>query len=634
MKKQEMKSSIQMRCHNMSYGVSYLNQSIYFKIIHSAAEECYLKLYHQTDASKNLRIRMEQDSRMKQVFTAVLHEFPYTEYEYCFEATGEEFLEPSVKVVRGRETFGHREEGKPLRGGFLVHDMEFEEDKSLAIPYHDYILYKLHVRGFTRHKSSGVLNPGTYLGLVEKIPYLKELGVNAVLLMPITEFDEMDQSDYYRKVPDKINYWGFGCDSYYYAPKASYAANPGQPDVEVKKMIMELHKNGIEVLMEMNFTGQMSPLMIADCLSYWHGEYHVDGFKINLADQYRSMVAADPRLSEVKLLDSWWNLGEIMNFTDGRIPNWLAEYHDGFKIDVRRFLKGDEEQVNSFMNRTKNHPSQTAVINYITNHDGFTLQDVFMYDRKYNEVNGENNSDGSEYNYSWNCGVEGETKRRKVIALRKKMVKNGLLALFLSQGTPMLLAGDEFGNTQEGNNNAYCQDNSISWLDWSLLNKNKELYSFVKQLIELRKGHPILHQEKELRGMDYIYCGIPDLSFHGTKAWQPNLLHYSRELGVLLCGKYAAINRREFDTTFYIIYNMHWEAHSFGLPNLIDQMKWALLLTTDPAVQSMTTSEMSQSEVSFPISSRNVVKVKLLENQRLLLVPPRTVCVLVGVKDE
>lgn len=635
MEKFEIKSSMQESCHNLSYGVSYLNQYIYFKIIHSAAEECYLKLYHKTDASKNLRIRMEQVPFEKQVFTIILHNFPYFDYEYCFEAMGEEFLEPSVKVVHGRERFGLREEGKHLRGGFIAPVILLEEDKRLAIPYHDLILYKLHVRGFTQHKSSGVQHPGTYLGLVEKIPYLKELGVNAVLLMPITEFDETYQPKNYRNVPDLINYWGFGCESFYYAPKASYAANPRYPDIEVKRMVLELHKNGIEVLMEMNFTGQTNPLMIIDCLRYWHSEYHIDGFKTNLMEQYRSMIAADPLLSEVKLLDSWWNLGEIMNFTDGRIPKWLAEYNDGFKIDARRFLKGDEEQVNSFINRTQYNPNQTAVINYITNHDGFTLHDVFMYDLKHNEANGENNSDGSEYNYSWNCGAEGETKRRKVITLRKKMVKNAFLALFLSQGTPMLLAGDEFGNTQEGNNNGYCQDNSISWLDWDLRNKNKELTTFVKQIIELRKGHPILHQEKGLRGMDYIYCGIPDISFHGTKAWQPNLGYYSRELGVLLCGKYAAVNRREFDTTFYILYNMHWEAHDFGLPNLVDQLKWAMLMTTDAAIEtSDKTVELLPKELPFSIGSKTVVKVRMLENQRTLLVPPRTVCVLVGVKEE
>jgi len=612
------RASVENRCHNMSYGVSYLNQTVYFKIMHASAEECYLLLYHKQDASKNKRILMERMPGARQIFTLSLNQFPYFEYEYCFEAQGETFLEPNVKVVLGRETFGEKQE-EHLRGGFLTPYEAFEEENTAKHNFHELILYKLHVRGFTKHESSGVEHKGTYRGVIEKIPYLVDLGVNAVLLMPMTEFDELEQSKHYRCENDRINYWGFETSSYFFAPKQSFAADKKHPDLEVKQMIYELHRHGIEVFMEMNFTDKIDPMLITECIAYWNQEYHVDGFKTNLKEQYRSMIAANPMLHNVKLMDTWWNRSEILDFTDGYMPEGLAEYNDGFKVDARRFLKGDESQVNSYMTRVKYNPEDMAVINYIANHDGFTLHDIYTYDIKHNEANKENNCDGSEYNYSWNCGVEGETKSRKVNALRKKMIENALLALFFSQGTPLLLAGDEFGNTQKGNNNVYCQDNELAWLDWSLLEKNKKLTDFVKTLITLRKEHPILRQEKEMRAMDYIYCGLPDISFHGTKAWQPDLGYYSRELGVLYCGSYVPVSRRRFDETFYILYNMHWEAHEFGLPNLVLNQKWSFLMASDPLCEH----HIMNAEHGFE---------KILSNQRSLKLPPRTIVVLKAVE--
>ena len=599
-----------------AYGVSYLNRSVCFKVIHLEAEECFLKLYHQTDVSKNQKIRMDRVIGTKHAFVTVIDDLEYSEYEYCFEAMQEDFLEPSVKVVHGRDTFGLSCDQAQLRGGFLTRSYRMEEKEQQPISYEDMIIYKLHVRGFTMHETSGVKYPGTYRGVIEKIPYLKDLGVNTILLMPITEFDERFQQNNYYEAEDKINYWGYGSDCYYYAPKTSYASNKKQPDVEVKQMVEEFHKNGMEVLLEMNFNYHTNPVTIVDCLSYWHMEYGIDGFRTNIPEQYRSMVAASPLLQEVKLLDVWGNIDEIKCLTNGVVPKWLAEYNDSFELIARRFLKGEEAQVNSFMNRLKHKPNEMAVVNYITNHDGFTLHDLYTFDVKHNEPNGENNQDGSEYNYSWNCGFEGETRRKKVVELRKQMVKNALLTLFLAQGTPLLLSGDEFGNSQCGNNNAYCQDNEISWINWKLKDKNKELLQFVKKIIAFRKAHVVFHQERELRSMDYIYCGMPDISFHGTKAWQPNQGNYSRELGVLLCGKYAAISRVKFDSTFYLIFNMHWEKHDFDLPILHDKLQWGLIEASDYSLET---------------PHLNISDVKPLENQRTLTVPPRTICILVGI---
>lgn len=603
---------VQTGFHNMSDGVSYLSQSIYFKVACPDTSECDLKLYHKTDSSKNMRIPMEEMPGGSQIFVTQVVGLPMEEYEYCFEANEKEFLEPNVKVVYGREEFGKRDAKQKLRGGFLTSYPEFTKDRCLKLNYQDLILYKLHVRGFTKHESANVSHPGTFDGLKEKIPYLKELGINAILLMPMTEFDELESEENFRKKKEKINYWGFEAPSFLYAPKQSFAADTKHPDLELKQLVHALHQNGIELLLEMNFSYKTNPLVIADCLSYWHQEYHIDGFNVNLPEQYRSMIAASPALWDVKLLGAGWNMKEILTFSEDRVPTGLAEYNDGFLLDTRRFLKGDEALVNAFMSKTKYHPEQVAAINYVTNHDGFTLNDVFTYDVRHNDANEENNCDGREYNFSWNCGVEGETKNRKVLALRKKMIENAFLALLLSQGTPMILAGDEFGNTQKGNNNAYCQDNEISWLDWTLVEKKRMQQNYVKELIQLRRQHPIFRQEKELHSMDYLYCGLPDISFHGIKAWQPDFGYYSRELGVLLCGNYVAIKRNQFEDTFYIIYNMHWEAHEFGLPNLLEDKKWTMLLATDRQML------------------KENPKNKPLKDQRVLTLTPRTVCVLVG----
>lgn len=615
MKQKAKQLSINGRVHNLAYGVSYLNQSVYFKIVHPSAKECYVNLYHKINDSQNKKIQMQQDVKNKETFVLCLDKFPYSEYEYCFEADGEEFLDPTVKVVYGREEFGDTKKQR-IRGGFLSETPEEKQEVREPIDYRDMIMYKLHVRGFTQHKSSKVEHPGTYLGVVEKIPYLKELGINCILFMPFVEYDETFCPKYFRYMRDRINYWGFGCESFYYAPKTAFAFDREHPDLEVKYMIQELHRNGIEVILEMNFTLQVNPVTIADCLSYWKSEYQVDGFKTNIMEQYRSFIAVQPVLKEAKLLDQWWNLDEIRFFTGGDLPNGLAQYNDGFMCDARRFLRGDEGQVGTFIQRVKANPTETAIINYVTNHDGFTLADLFSYDIKHNEENGENNHDGREYNYSWNCGAEGTTRKKKVVELRKKMVKNAFASMLFSQGTPMILSGDEFGNTQEGNNNVYCQDNEISWLNWDFLEENREIFDYVKTLIRIRMSHPILHPKEELRGADYIYCGIPDISFHGVKAWQPNCSFYSRELGILFCGKYAAISRTEFDQIFYVIYNMHDRTHGFDLPKLFESMKWGKLLSSEDNHISLCEDE---------------IEILPQESQRTLEVHAHTMVVLVGV---
>ncbi|WMJ87554.1 alpha-amylase family glycosyl hydrolase [Anaerocolumna sp. MB42-C2] len=593
-------------------GVTVLNNGINFAVSVYGSDTCCLNLYDKDTGSLRESVVLTNQNRTGNVFSVLIKNLDINGITYTYQVRNKEFIDPYVKQIYGRELYGKvlsAEETKLLRGGIYQTGFSWQGEWPLHIPYSKLIIYKLHVRGFTRHPSSGVTNGGTFLGVVEKIPHLKELGVNCLQLMPIYEYNEIIGQNGFNG-NHKMNYWGYSNENYYFAPKASYCAEPSHQADELKYMIDTLHKNGIEVIMEMNFVKGLNPGFIQDCLRFWYLEYHLDGFKVSSETVPGILIGTDPILGKVKLLAEGWDVDRI--YPKDMVPDFknLAEYNSGFSVDTKRFLRGDEEQTPAVANRMKKNPDKCGVINYITNHDGFTLMDLYSYDVKHNEKNGENNQDGADYNYSWNCGTEGKTQSKKVRYLRKKQIRNALLLLFLSQGTPLLLAGDEFGNSQEGNNNAYCQDNEISWLDWDLLEQNKSLFQFVKQLIKLRTEHPILHMEEQLRNMDYIACGLPDISFHGIKAWYPDYSHYSRVVGVMLAGNYVKINRNENDRIFYLGFNMHWENHGFDLPKLPAGKQWYVLYNSN--------------------TENNIMEEQLLINQRIYEIPARTAVVLIS----
>ena len=289
-----------------------------------------------------------------------------------------------------------------------------------------------------------------------------------------------------------------------------------------------------------------------------------------------------------------------------------------FMEDMRRFLKGDEGMLQAFEFRNRRNPAEYAVVNYMANTNGFTLMDAVSYDRKHNEKNGEENRDGSDYNYSWNCGAEGPTRKKKIVELRKQLIKNAYLLLFLSQGVPLLMAGDEFGNSQDGNNNAYCQDNAVSWLNWKLLETHKDQVEFVKRLIAFRKSHKMFHMDREPRIMDYKSCGRPDVSYHGENAWKPEFENFRRQFGILYWGAYAKKPDGTDDANFYVLYNMHWEPHMFGLPHLPKGAKWHVICSTaDPDVEDLPSDGTGE----------------VLKNQMMLAVPPRGIMILESVVD-
>lgn len=627
------------RGNGMPLGVHRMGKRQWqFSVAMEHGKETSLELFRTGDKTCSYSLVLGKEYLVGGVFSVILT-LPQDISEYCYKTNGEKMLDPYAIQLTGREQFGESKANREVH--CLITENIRHISEPLSVPFHELILYRLHVRGFTKHSSSKVKNPGTFKGIEEKIPYMKQLGINGVVLLPCYEFDErMDEEelgkyrsnflDYTKPITEKqdkeqewpkINFWGYTKRANYFAPKASYAANPLQPISEMKQMVKKLHDNGIAVFMEMFFSEGTNQTLILECLRYWVRMFAIDGFKINTEVVNGTLIAQDPYLSRTKFLATYWNTGEFYHQYEKINEKILAEYNDGFMVDCRRFLKSDEGQVNGFVNRMRKNPSQQTVINYITNTNGFTLMDLVSYDIKHNEANGEQGMDGTEYNYSWNCGWEGPTRKKQIAQLRLRQIKNALSFLLLSQGVPMLLAGDEFGNTQKGNNNAYCQDNEIGWVTWNKRVMNQRILAFCKKLIALRKAHPVFSPKEELRGMDYIACGSPDISFHGTKPWYPDLSNYSRVIGIMLCGKYAPLTIRKSDKSFYMAFNMHWEAHRFELPVLPKGKKWKVIIDTYQLYLDFEQTEKEKNNV--PNKKGKSGETALLE----YMVNPRTVVV-------
>ena len=433
-------------------------------------------------------------------------------------------------------------------------------------------------------KTSGVRAKGTFQGLAEKIPYWKELGITSLELMPSYDFEEYPsktgEKDRYgydktiRYQEEKLNYWGYTKGNYF-APKASYCKS-NQPEKELKSFFSALHEAGIEYLMDFYFPVETDPQMVLEVLRFWRMEYRVDGFVLMGDGVWMELLARDSVLADVKLIGCDYDMGGIARKLGGK--KRLAACHSGFQSVMRRFLRGDEDQVNGFLYYTRENPQDHGEVHYLANHDGFTLADMTSYDTRHNMENGEENRDGSAYNYSWNCGVEGPTRKTSILELRRRQMRNAMLLLFLSQGTPLLYGGDELENSQMGNNNAYCQDNELGWIDWKKGRSYSQFTGFVKDLIRFRKDHPILHMPQELRPTDYKSLGWPEISYHSERAWFADTESSSRQIGILYCGGYAKEMTGKEDVFIYVIYNMHWNEHKFALPDIPEGMRWYLAI--------------------------------------------------------
>ncbi|MCR5282256.1 MAG: alpha-amylase, partial [Lachnospiraceae bacterium] len=568
------------------------------------ANECGILLY---DIKKHsVKIPFPAFCRIGNIFAACL-KLDITKFRYYqFYCDDKIFMDPYAKAIDGRNIWGKlKKEDKPLKALLPTADaFDWGGDQYPETDFADTILYGLHVRGFTRHASSGVSKEkrGTFEGVEEKIPYLKSLGITAIECMPIYEFDEIILNPAYEATEEKnrlyreqgaavtttidnwqyrINYWGFADrGNYFFAPKASYSAYH-DPVRSLKRLIRSLHREGIEMIMQIYFPIKCDPCYIQRVIHYWVTEFHVDGFHLIGMKIPRSLLALDPLLARTKLIME--EPDGVRIYSEGRKnPDFrnLASYRDDFRCDARKFLKGDEDMLRSITEHMRRNSRQEAVIHHITDYRGFTLLDLVSYDQKHNEANGENNRDGSEYNYSWNCGVEGVSRKKGISMMRLSQRKNALAFLMLSQGVPFLQAGDEFGRTTGGNNNPYCQDNETNWLIWRPDQWGRQLMDYTKKLIAFRKSHPILHRKDPLQLMDSISCGYPDLSYHGQSAWYAQMENYNRHVGILYCGLYESMPQGKTDDFVYLAINMHWIDHDFALPSLPEGYQWYQICDT------------------------------------------------------
>jgi glycogen operon protein len=570
---------------------------------------CGIVLYPEGNSKEQRPLKIELPKSLKRgdIYSARISGIDnienYKSYNYFCD--DEFFCDPYAKQFYGLEKFGQFVPDADIKakldnkaGYKTSHDtFDWTGDDHTFTPYEDSFVYLLHVRGFTKSASSNieVRKRGTFSGIIEKIPYIKSLGVTAVELMPAYEMNEIDytskrsdkrSSNLYSNNGNissrnmlelKPNFWGYK-KGYYFAPRTAYCENPQDAENEFKSFVKTMHQNGLEVIMQFYFDERESGTLIIDALRFWRCTYHVDGFHLKGSRIPLRLITNDPLFTDIKIWNEYFNYGEIYGGTVPR-QRLLADYNNAFLYNSRRFLKSDDNSVSDFMKAMIAGSTDHGIINYICDYEGFRLIDLVAYEHKHNEENGENNKDGTDNNLSWNCGIEGRTRKHDILSLRKKQIKNILTMLFFAQGTPMIFSGDEFGNSQSGNNNPYCQDNETGWVDWKAMDKNSDILDFVKYLSGLRFKYSFLHQKDPFKLMDYISCGYPDLSCHGREAWRPDLSGHSHMLGMLFNGMY---DKTVKDQPFiYVSFNMNWTPQEMALPQLPDGYSWKLVMDTD-----------------------------------------------------
>lgn len=630
------------------YGACVASNGVSFTINSHGATRCTLLLFKPQAPKPYARIPFPDSYRIGDTYSMLVFDIKPDEFEYAFSFDGpyepakgllfngeNVLLDPYSRAVTGQRKWGEKPEGGKdfeYRARVVKSSFDWGNIKQLEQPFEDLVIYETHVRGYTKDKSSGVSAPGTFAGLKDKIPYLKDLGINAVELMPILEFDEMESA----RVVDGVqlyNYWGYNTVSFF-APNTSYAFNEehNHEGDELKSLIKALKENGIEVILDVVFNhtaegNEMGPCFsfkgidnnvyymltpdahyynfsgcgnvmncnhpvvrsfIIDCLRHWAIEYRVDGFRFDLAsilgrDQNGApmanppileSLAFDPVLGKMKLIAEAWDAGGL--YQVGSFPSWnrWAEWNGRYRDDMRSFLKGDDGMAGNAITRitgsrdlySPESRGHKASVNFMTCHDGFTLYDLYSYNEKHNEKNGWNNTDGDNNGHSWNCGAEGETDDPNVNGLRRRLIKNAFAALLCSRGPAMFFAGDEFCNTQFGNNNAYCQDNIISWLDWSRLEEFKEIHDFVRHMIQFRKEHPILRKMTKPSS-----CQFPEISVHNGTPFNASTDYKTKLIGIMYAGRNE--EDTEDDIVFYCM-NAYWEPLVMQLPVLPNGKHW------------------------------------------------------------
>jgi isoamylase len=563
------------------FGVLRHRGGVNFSLNVRGKETVEILLYRKDEDEPFQTVTLPEEYKTGQVYAAHIAIPKNDRVEYNYRIDGRVTADPYARVFRrvrdgkGRETF---------RCGI---DPEYTpKTDPIGLWYRDCVFYKAHVKGFTAGEHSGVRHPGTFSGMREKIPYLKKLGVTSLILMPVFEFFAEPQEDpskdesvaYSAFNDERKNYWGY-TEGLYYCPKLSYCATDN-PIREFGSLVDALHENGIECLPEFYFPPQMPGWQVVNILHYWRMAFNLDGFHLVGYGEWINAVSLDPILSWTKII--YVNYDETRVYPAGEEPpiRNLAEMNQTYQNAMRRFLKGDLDAAPGAREALTRNSGRIAKLNFFADHDGFTLNDLVSYNEKHNEDNQEQNRDGVLQNYSWNCGEEGPTKKRKINALRAQQLRNAFLMLMTSQGCPVIYAGDEFCNSQSGNNNAWCQDNPIGWVTWSGRKAARDLREFAGEAIAFRAQHPILHMAEPMRMQDYRGIGYPDLSFHGRMAWHIDDSEMRCGFGMLYCGEYAVRADGSTDDFIYIAYNLYWLEQDFALPDLPDGKRWQIVCET------------------------------------------------------
>lgn len=552
-----------------------------------------------------------------------------TDFYYYYEINGEKIIDPYATMIAGRENWNDKERFKnnyEILCGYSERMFDWKEDKAPELSKNELMIYKLHVRGFTKDLSSMRKSGGTFAGVKNRIEYLKNLGFTAIELMPVYEFEEMEipvqtrleVPDYVKwepaeddiiqpveeKVSDKVNYWGYGPGNYF-AVKASYASKKEKAGVEFKELVYKLHQNGMECILEMFFPEHTNHNLILNVLRFWVREYHVDGFHLLGENLPITAIIQDSLLSRTKIFYTGFDESAVR--TDRQYQP-LYVYKEEYMYPARKLLNHMNGEVREFLNQQRKQGVNVGYVNFITSNNGFTLADLFMYNDKHNDDNGENNRDGNLWNFSNNYGVEGPTRRKYIKSLRGLKWRNAMMMLFLAQGVPMLWSGDEICNSQKGNNNAYCQDNEIGWLNWKNEKLHKSELDFLQKLIDFRKSHPIISQKEPFHFQDYRAIGVPDLSYHGENAWMAESELDNRSVGVMYSGEYE----RKGAETVYIGYNFFSARMKLALPKLSYKKKWYLIADTTIEAEPF------------------MLEPKENESQKYVTMNPQAICILVG----
>lgn len=585
-------------------GVTKAGRDVCFTVSVQDGQDCSLILYQKGTDEPAAELPFTNEMRFADVCAMRLHHFPLQDYEYNYRTGRHIVQDPYADEIRGRGIWGAVPDGPhALRCAARPERYPWRDDRPLRLAEEDCVLYVTHPRGFTMDGSSKVKNPGTFAGIREKIPYLRELGITQLELMPVYEFAETGEIESgrrhmpLRKRGEAIsNYWGYG-EAFFFAPKAAYSASE-DPVRELKDLVRELHRNGIELILEFSFPEYTSPELAVDCIRHWVRDYHIDGVHVTGSGAPTTALALDPLLGETRIMSDYLPMEHIYGSAYRPRKRRLLEYNDDFLGKVRRFLRGDAGGVWQMAECLCRNPAQYNVVNYVAGHNGFTLADALRYEQKNNEANGEGNLDGSDRNYSCNYGTEGPSDVPEVEELRARQARNALLLTILAQGVPAIYGGDEMGNSQKGNNNVYCQDNEISWIQWASDEKGLALQRFVKEALALRREHPAFRQRHTR------VEGTPAISYHGSRAWYGDFENDSRHIGILYAGEEA----------LYVAINMHEEALELAVPKAPSGQRWQIIVDTGQGEEAFSENG--------PVLSRKTGKT--------VEIPPRTILVMAG----